>query len=339
MPWIGGLAGLALLAWILRGFDLARFLAVVAGADPAPLVVLPVAVLVQALVRAEKWRHMVSPLASVSRTRLFGAIMGGYATNMITPVRVSPLVRAWLVARLERIPTGSVLATVLLDRMVDGFVFVGLAGTALAVTRFPDQDGLVREGLSAGAIVGLAVLIGLIVLLVGLRRGMLPWLADLMARSPLGRLPRSWRGFTGRFAAAFADGVVWPEAAWRTVAIVIASLAIQLVAMSYFLWAGLAFGVLLAPAEYLFLMVFMGFLLFVVGPLKIVGGFTVGATFALGLFGVGVETALAMILAMQVATHLTVAVAGALSLWAQGVTLATLRELRSNQAGAHEHTA
>ncbi len=173
---------------------------------------------------------------------------------------------------------------------------------------------------------------------VALRRGKLARLAGLLARSPLGRLPGSWRGLAHRFAVTFADGVVWPAAPWRSVAIVLASLAIQLVAMSYFLWSGLAFGVVLAPADYLFLMVFMGFLLFVVGPLKIVGGFTMGATFAIGLFGIGVETALAMALLTQAATHLTVAITGALSLWAQGVSLATLRRIRSHQAGSHEHT-
>lgn len=68
--------------------------------------------------------------------------------------------------------------------------------------------------------------------------------------------------------------------------------------------------------------------------LKVVGGVTAGGVFALGLLGVEVETALAMTLAVQATTHATVAVAGAASLWAQGVSPAVLREMRDDRAGA-----
>ena len=72
-------------------------------------------------------------------------------------------------------------------------------------------------------------------------------------------------------------------------------------------------------------MVFLGFLVIVGHFARVVGGFTIGAVFALGLFGVHEEEALAMSLIVQASNLLSVACVGAFALWLQGVALADLR--------------
>ncbi|MCZ6608021.1 MAG: lysylphosphatidylglycerol synthase transmembrane domain-containing protein [Alphaproteobacteria bacterium] len=128
--WVGVAAGLLLLAWVLRDFDLSRFRRAVAAAHIWPLFLLPVATVAEQLLRALKWRQMLYPLRPVRVWRLFGAIMAGYLANLAAPVRVSPFVRAWLIARLEGLSASTVLATVALDRLIDGLVFVGFTATA-----------------------------------------------------------------------------------------------------------------------------------------------------------------------------------------------------------------
>ncbi|MHA1107588.1 MAG: lysylphosphatidylglycerol synthase transmembrane domain-containing protein [Alphaproteobacteria bacterium] len=328
LPWIGAAAGIGLLGWVLRSLDPARFLDALTSVQWWLLVVLPAANLGQALLRAEKWHHMLAPLARVRRLRLFGAIMGGYFSDMIVPVRVGPLVRAWLVARLERMRTASLLATVALDRTIDGFVFLGFVAMALVLWPFPEHQGGVWRGIVIGAGVSIAALTAAVAAFFALRRGTLRRLAVTFPALTFPVLPDRWRGAAGDFIASFADGVVWPKEAWRVTAIFSASVVIKLFAVSYFVWAGLAFDIALRPAEYLFLMVFLGFLLFVAGILKIVGGFTAGTVFALELLGIDVETALAMTLVVQGTTVLTVALCGAGALWAQGVSIGTLRAVR-----------
>lgn len=334
LPWIGLLAGVALLAWVLRDFAFMRFWNVVLTAEPWPLAALPAAIIVETAVRAEKWRHLLAPLATVARHRLFGSIMAGHFVNMIAPVHIGPLVRAWLLARLQRMPTGSLLATVALDRTTDGLAFAGFAVLALVMLRFPEQDGQIRLGFMWGTAASLAALSLVVAVFVGLRRGKLSRLAALLSARPFAILPARWRDFIAGFARSFAAGVVWPRETWRSVVIVAATMLIKIIAVSYFVWASLAFGAVLGGADYLFLMVFLGFLIFLSGMLKVVGGVTAGGVFALGLLGVEVETALAMTLAVQATTHATVAVAGAASLWAQGVSPTVLREMRDDRAGA-----
>ena len=75
----------------------------------------------------------------------------------------------------------------------------------------------------------------------------------------------------------------------------LASILIKLIAITHLLWAGLAFGVMLDPADYVFLVVFLGFLIILTRLARIPGGFFFGAIFALDLLGVAEEQALAMV--------------------------------------------
>jgi uncharacterized membrane protein YbhN (UPF0104 family) len=321
--WFGWLAGLLTLLWVLRDFEVEQLRTILATADYRFLLVLPLLVVIEQLIRAFKWRQFLFALRPVGVWRLFGAIMVGYLANLVVPVRVSPLVRAWLVARLEDMRVGTVLASIALDRIVDGFVFVVITLAALAFVVFPDETGAVREGLVWGGAGSLAIFSALVVGLLYLRRRgsrgtVLP--EFLMRRLP-GRLARP----IDAFAVLFAEGIVVPRETWRRVMIVAASIAVKVMATLHFVFTGLAFGVLLAPMEYVFAMVFLGFMIILTGMLRIVGGFTVGAVFVLGGLGVEVETALAMAIIVQAASLLTLAVTGAAALWAEGISLGDLR--------------
>jgi len=81
----------------------------------------------------------------------------------------------------------------------------------------------------------------------------------------------------------------------------------------------------LRPAEYLFVMVFLGFLVILGHFLRLAGGFIIAAVFALRLFGVPEEEALAMALAIQAMNILCVAGVGAVAFWGQGIVLSEVR--------------
>ena len=167
LPWVGVLIGIATLAWILRGFDLDKFRAILAGADARLLLAVPAAVAAEQLARAWKWRQLLHPLRSIGTFRLFGAIMAGYLVGFLIPFGFSTLARAWLVGRREAIAMSAVLATVALDRLTDGIVFALLVPLALLLVAFPDPTGDLRAGLAwaaAGSLVLCVLLIFSLVL-------------------------------------------------------------------------------------------------------------------------------------------------------------------------------
>ncbi len=321
-PWLGALAGVSALAWALRGFDSNRFLDTVAGANLFFLLLVPAAILAEQFVRGWKWRQLLHPIRSVGTPFLFSAIMAGYLSNLIVPLGF-PIVRSWLVARREELQMPAVLATVTLDRLTDGIVFVAFVALAVGLVAFPDPEGEIRAGLIWSAGGSLVVFGALAFLLVRYKSAVLRE-AGWLSRA-LDRLPTRVAGQAQRLAQSFAEGIVWPRALPRSLAIVFSTALIKLIAATHFLWAGLAFGVVLKPIEYIFLIAFLGFLVILTNFARVAGGFIVGAVFALGLFGVGEEEALAMALVVQGSSLLCVASIGALALWWNGVGLSDVR--------------
>jgi uncharacterized membrane protein YbhN (UPF0104 family) len=322
LPWLGALIGVAALVWVLRGFDLNRFRAVITSADLRFVLLVPAVVIVEQIVRGWKWRQLLWPLRSIGSVYLFGAVMAGYLLAIVVPFGFGAVARSWLVARRENLKFSTVLATVALDRLTDGIVFACLVPAAVLFVAFPDPGG-VRVGLIWGGAGSLVLFVALLAGLAVYRRQALDpgaWLTRLVDRVPF-RLAMPTR----RLAASFAEGIIWPREIWRGGAIVLASIVMKLLAASQFVGAGLAFGISLHPAEYLFLMVFLGFLVIFGHFARIAGGFIIGAVFALGLLGVPQEEGLAMSLIVQASNLLSVAGVGAFALWLQGISLADVR--------------
>lgn len=323
--WLGGAVGVAIIVWLLRDFDYRRFIDVVRSADIRPLVLVPIAVIGEQLLRSLKWRLLLAPHRVVRISHLFSAIMVGYFANLLAPVRVSLFVRSWLVARREDLKVSTVLATATVDRVIDGWVYLGFAAVVAGTIPLADEGGVIRTGLwrgFAGALAGLAAVVaGLIALKRSVHRP--PRILQRIAR----RLPLRLVGFVGGAAVHFGQGVALPRGVPAILVLFGAAVVMKLLATTHLVWAGMAFGVVLEPMQYLFLMVFLGFLGTLAGVLRIVGGYAAGGVFALGLFGVGVEKALAIALAVEVSTHLTTAVIGGVYLAIEGIGIGKLRNL------------
>jgi hypothetical protein len=247
--------------------------------------------------------------------------MASYFANLIVP-GISSLVRAWLAARREGLKGTAVLATVAIERLVGGAVVAVLAPLTLLMIELPDPAGLTQSALIGAAALSFALFIVLLGALAGWRAlSRAGWLAK-SAR----RLPTRPGALIGVLALAFAEGIVWPRDRARRCGLVLASVAMKLIAATQLMWAGLAFGVHLPVADYLFLLAFLSLLHAFSISARMLGGFTVGAVIALDLFQVPKEQAFAMALVVQAGNLLTVASLGGLCLWLQGIGLGDLRE-------------
>lgn len=307
------------LAWVLWRVDMDRLARVIADADMVFLLLLPPIIAAEQLIRAWKWRQLLFGVRPINTLRLFAAIMAGYFATIIVPLGISPLVRSWLVARRESLTVAAVLATTAIDRIIDGVIFSGFVAAALVFAAVPDPNGNIRLGLmvaGGGSLVLFALLLALLAHFktAALREGNL-------VMGLIGHLPARMAEPTRRFLRAFATGIMWPRSHGRGAGILLASVAMKITALTHFLWAGLAFGVVLRPQDYLFLMVFLGFLHILIHFMRIPGGVVIGAIFALELLGVAEEQALAMALVVQTASMLTVTAIGAVALWRSGVAL------------------
>lgn len=319
----GAAIGLGALVWIALRIDLERLMLTLGTAKPAWLLVLLLAIAAEQLVRAWKWRQILHPLKPIPTLKLFGAIMAGYLANLLVPLGMSPLVRAWLVARLDHLKMSAVLATVAIDRFIDGVVFTGFVALVLGFAVFPDPDGNIRLGLLIAGSGTFVLFAGLLCVLAWHKRR-----AQVLSGrmfSLVARLPPAVGTRLQALLLSFADGIVWPRETWRRLGVVLASVVIKVIATTHFLWAGLAFGVVLAPIDYVFLLVFAGFAHILAHAARVPGGFILGSIFALGLLNVPEEETVVMVASVQLASMAAVAAIGAVALWREGVALSELR--------------
>jgi len=328
LPIIGAALAVVALFWLYQDLDLKRLLSAIAAADLVWLFVLAGTILLEQFVRGWKWRQILFDLKPISSVRLFGAILAGYGVAVLIPLGVSPLVRSWLIARLEGLRWACVLMTSAVERFLDGIVFALFAAFVAMAGQLPDVEGNVRIGLAIAGGLNLVLFSVLICLL-------------FVGRAPLSRdearISRwiDWLAKRGGarlegLREAIREGIVWPREPRRQIGAVGASILMKIIAATHFLWAGLAVGIVLTVFDYLFLLVFAGFSLVLARFLRLPGGFVIGSGFALKLLGVPDEQALAMILFNHGLSIVLVVGLGLLFLWRSGLDIRQVRDAEGN---------
>jgi len=328
IPLIGVGVALSAVLFLYRDLDFNMFLAELKGAKFQWIIVLTAAILFEQLIQGWKWRQLLYDLKPISSWRLTGAFLAGYGANVLVPVGISPLVRSWLVARLEGLRMATVLVTTAISRFIDGIVFAIFAGIVAIAGRIPRVEGDLQAGLAAAGVLNLILFSGVLWVLFSSRaqfgqdNSRISRVIDWLAAKGGGTL--------GDLRASLAKGIVWPQEPSRQVGVIAASFAMKAVSATHFLWAGLALGVTLTAFDYLFLMVFAGFALVLARFVRIPGGFVIGSGFALKLLGVPDETALAMILFNHMISLILVVGIGLVVLWQSGIEIRTIAQSIEN---------
>jgi uncharacterized membrane protein YbhN (UPF0104 family) len=318
-PLIGAAVALVLIFMLYGSLDFGKFLDGLRSANLIWVVILAVTILLEQFFNGWKWRQILHDVKPVDTFRLTGALLAGYGANVLVPLGISPLVRAWIIARLEQLKMATVLTTTIISRFIDGVVFALFAGVLALVGQVPQVEGNLELGLSVAGALNIVLFGGLLWAMFRFRTlfasdgpvicRLFDWVAARMRANGPG------------LRTAICDGVIWPRNAMRRVVVFVGAIAAKLIAATHFVWAGLAVGVVLAPWDYIFLMLFSGFIMVLGRFVRIPGSFIFGAGFALQMLGVPPETALLMILFNYIMTILLVVGIGLIVLWQSGIDI------------------
>ncbi|HEX6748698.1 MAG TPA: lysylphosphatidylglycerol synthase transmembrane domain-containing protein [Longimicrobium sp.] len=187
------LAVTAFFLWLaLRGVDWSEVWANLRGANPLWLALSILVATLSIHVRALRWKVLLEPVDPhvAWAPRVAGTAVGMAANNLI-PARVGEIVRGVVAARLAKLPFSAVLASLVVERVLDGLATVGFLFAVMAWPGFPHPEqagfvlGAVRIMAAAMAVVGA----GLIALAVMPARSV-----ALAERVIGGILPRRLRG-------------------------------------------------------------------------------------------------------------------------------------------------
>ncbi len=284
----------ALILWLFRDEDAAEVWAHIRDANFG---LLGLAVLVTTAVfpvRAIRWRYFLVPAQaggadSPFRSR-FAAVCIGFMANNLLPVRAGELARAYAYSRLQPMSTATALATLVVERFLDGVAILLLLLAALATADFP--SGALPADLVGGirwaSLVLVAILFGSLVLLVFPERSLRTMSAVAHALLPA-RLAGGVVTVTENIVAGLASLRGWrlllPAFAWSLVVWSLQSLSF---------WIGFfAFGIDLPFAAAIVTNAAVALAVAVPSAPGFVGTFHAGASIALtGIYGVAEGPAL-----------------------------------------------
>ena len=111
---------------------------------------------VTSVIRARRWLLLLRPLAPVGMVRAFAMNAAGGLLNYVLPIRTGDAARTWWLWRRHRIPAGSALATIVIDKACD----LAAVAVVLAALEVVALTGVVRapRGLLGAAAFAIALL-------------------------------------------------------------------------------------------------------------------------------------------------------------------------------------
>ncbi len=183
--WLGLLISAASILFLVWSVDFGELWAALASANPLLVVACVATLPVTMYMKMCRWRLFFPEPSRVSTRGLLSALYVGYMANTVLPLRVGEILRAYLVGESERVRVSTVLATVLIEKVLD----LGTIALFLVVISFllplPDWAAAAALASSAGLVMasgGLAVALlarGLAIRVAGLAEGKLGLLKQL----------------------------------------------------------------------------------------------------------------------------------------------------------------
>lgn len=329
--WLGLGISLFFMAMTLRKIDYRQLLAAFTTLDLRFLIPALLATFVSYWFRALRWRVLLVPLKATRLSNLFPATVIGYMANNLLPARLGEFVRAYALARSERLPTSGVFATLVIDRLCDGFSVLIILLVTLFTVRLPPGMAEAQRSLELGgyAIFGVYTLAMLFLLaLKRWQRGTLRAVTFLLRP-----LPERLSLKAVALIDAFTGGLRLSLHPVALGTVVLSSVAIWATAIWPIDLTLRAFGIQLPAAASLFIMIFLVFAVMVPAAPGYIGTYHYACTVGLKAFGVGNEQALSVALVIHAIGFFPVIVLGLWYLRRANLSLRNIREETTRAGG------
>jgi glycosyltransferase 2 family protein len=281
--------------------------------------------LVANLIRAVRWGILLGYAPGEKLPAVFSSMMIGYLGNNVLPARLGELIRIDSLYRQVGMSRSTSGATVLVERVVDLVILIGVVGVLAAFVPLPPAIDAVGWSLVVIFVAGLATLIALAC---GGRQliALFTWLANAVST----RLGHKIEGLLERFmvgvqslrtARKVTALLLLTTLLWGTEAVVV---GLVLTAM------GISLG-WIAP---LFLLVVLSLSFAIPAAPGAVGTYEFFAVVALSAFAVSATQASAVALLLHGIVYATSTGLGVLCLWSQSLSLTAMTKQPESPTGA-----
>lgn len=137
--WLGILISAAFLYLFARQIDFGKIWQIFKSVNYFYLILASALQIFTLLLRAERWKYILRPIKNIKTKSLFTATVIGFMSNYIFPARMGEVIRAYVIGHREQISKSTSFATIVVERLFDGFAV--LSALILVVVFYPFPAG------------------------------------------------------------------------------------------------------------------------------------------------------------------------------------------------------
>ena len=321
--WLGVIFSAGFLALFFWQVDLGETADALKGANYWWLIPGILAYFIALFFRAVRWRFLLDPMKSIPVRRLFPIISVGYMANNLLPVRLGELVRAFLLGHKEGVNKSSALATIIVERVIDGAFLLILALVVWPFLPVADllQDFSDKTGIARGLLVLAVSAPFVIVLAVFFLVAASPRLGRRLVRTIVLLIPGRAKGPAAALLSGFLDGLAALRSGRRMLGTLCFTVPIWLAEAAMYYIISLGFSMTVPYQGHLLATSTSNLATSLPSSAGGVGPFEYATRLTVEALGSSVEVAAAFAITLHVALLAPVTLLGLFFLWQENISL------------------
>ena len=280
------------------------------------------------IIRSYRWGYILQPVKRARYRNLFSAISIGFMANFLFPARLGECVRAYIIGRREEISKTASFATIVVERLFDGFTILSIMALVPFFLTVPPgkEETMFTIWKAAGLVFAIYTVTLLFLFFFRHRRQAFMGLVEPVIR----RLPSKMSAPLTKMIDSFGDGLDILNS-WGHL--------LTVGGWSFLLWGfmGLgnwimfkAFGIELPIFAAFFLLVVQAFGAMFPSP-GFVGTYQYAHVLGLSLFGISQELSLSLAILLHGSIYIFYVLMGICFLWVEGLGIKELHREKGAQ--------
>lgn len=323
--WLGIAVSLFFMVLLFNKIDFRSLITALRSADYGYIFLAVCFTFFSYFLRAVRWRYLLISEKSISLPSLYSATIIGYMANNLLPARLGEFVRAYTLAQRERLETPGVFASLVIDRLFDGFTVLLLLLVTLFTLQVPSGMEDAALALKAGGVSMFLLYCAVILFLYMLKR------QTVRTLSAVGRFlkpfPRRLSDNLIPLLGSFIGGIRLSPRGGHVAALLVTSAGIWLFCVLAVDMTLRSFNIHLPVAASMFILVLIVFAVMVPASPGFIGTYHYACYKGLSVFGVPETTSVSIALVMHGTGFFPVIIAGLYYLWKNKMSLNELQRV------------
>jgi glycosyltransferase 2 family protein len=273
--------------------------------------------------RAVRWRYLLISEKTIPLSSLYPATIIGYMANNLLPARLGEFVRAYTLAQRERLETPQVFASLVIDRLFDGFTVLLLLLVTLFTLQVPVGMEDAAGALKVGGTIMLLLYSGIVLFLYFLKRQTMRTLSTV--GYVLKPFPKRFSDKLIPLLGSFIGGIRLSSHVSHVAALLATSVGIWLFCLLPVDMTLRSFNIHLPLSASMFILILLVFAVMVPASPGFIGTYHYACYKGLSVFGVPETTSVSIALVMHSTGFFPVIAAGLYYLWKNKISLNELQ--------------